>query len=726
MSALQVEKHLNKARSLFTKGKEAEANDLLNSIIKKFPQNKKVQFVIQQLKQLSVKQSNPSQQKIDTLLKYYQNSQMATAENLALSLTQEFPNHPFGWKALGVILGSTGKKVEALIAHQKAIKVAPEDAEIHNNLGNALRDLGKFDKAEVSIMKAIKIKPDNAGFYNNLGALYKDIGKLEEAETNFRHAIRLMPELAISYNNLGLVLLELRNYEQAQASYTRAIELNPGFDEAYSNLADVYRKQGLTKETLECISKAVALKPENPSYRWSFAMLQIPKVFLTIAEYKNVSQIYEKELSKLESFITPETLNEFSKFVGTTYPYYIAYLENNNRFLLEKHGEICCHIMKNWQEKNLTSQINLSANSKKKGKIKVGIISSHIHYHSVWNMFLKGVIKNLDADKFDIHIFYLKKRSDDETELTKKSVKYFHTGFKNLTEWANKIKNSEIDIAFYPEVGMHKLTIKLASMRLAPIQVASFGHPETSGLNTLDYYISSELLETSNSNSFYSEKLIKLPGLGYYFEPPTLKPSEIDFSKIGINLNSPIFLCLGAPNKFLPLYDWVFVEIIRRINNCQLVFVNDLCGAFKVFKKRLKDKIEHSGFIFEKHVIFVPGQTREGYSALMKNADLLLDTIGFSGANTALQAIGCGLPVITREGRFQRTRHASAILRTIDVEELIANTEEEYIDLIEKITLDEVFKNKIRFKIKAKEKLLYKNENSIRALEDFFESVGGR
>ena len=110
----------------------------------------------------------------------------------------------------------------------------------------------------------------------------------------------------------------------------------------------------------------------------------------------------------------------------------------------------------------------------------------------------------------------------------------------------------------------------------------------------------------------------------------------------------------------------------------------------------------------------------------MKNADLLLDTIGFSGANTALQAIGCGLPVITREGRFQRTRHASAILRTIDVEELIANTEEEYIDLIEKITLDEVFKNKIRFKIKAKEKLLYKNENSIRALEDFFESVGGR
>ena len=140
-----------------------------------------------------------------------------------------------------------------------------------------------------------------------MGALYKDIGKLEEAETNFRHAIRLMPELAISYNNLGLVLLELRNYEQAQASYTRAIELNPRLDEAYSNLADVYRKQGLTKETLECISKAVALKPENLLID-GFCNATDSKNFLTIEEYKNVSQIYEKELSKIESFITPETV----------------------------------------------------------------------------------------------------------------------------------------------------------------------------------------------------------------------------------------------------------------------------------------------------------------------------------------------------------------------------------------------------------------------------------
>ena len=718
MSNLLVEQNINKARSLVRKGKASEALDLLNSIIKKFPNNKRVQFVIQKL--------NPSQQRIDTLLKYYQNRQLGSAEQVALSLTQEFPSHPFGWKALGVILGETGRKVEALSAHQKAVEAGPKDAEIHNNFGNALRDLGRFDKAEVSIMEAIKIKPDNAEFHNNLGALYKDIGKLEEAETNFRHAIRLRPELAESFNNLGLVLVELRNYEQAQASYTRAIELQPRFAEAYNNLGLLLQSRGTATKHLDCFMNAISFNPNNIAYRWNYTILQLSKVYLTHKDYKESLQKFDDELTKLKSYITTERLNETSKVVGTSYPYYLAYFENDNRYLLEKHGKICCHVMKNWQEKNLTSLIDSRVNSEKKGKIKVGIISSHIHYHSVWNMFLKGVIENLDTEKFDLHIFSLKNKSDDETELVKKRVKYFHTGLESLTEWANKIKNSEIDIAFYPEIGMHKLTIQLASMRLAPIQVSSFGHPETSGLSTLDYYISSELLETSNSNRFYSEKLIKLPGLGYYFEPPTLETSEIDLSEIGINSNSPILLCLGAPNKFAPFYDWVFVEIIRRIGDCQFIFMNDNHGASEILKKRLKDKIEHSGFVFEKHVIFVPGLTRQGYSALMKNADLLLDTIGFSGANTALQAIGCGLPIITREGIFQRTRHASAILRTIEVEELIASTEEEYIDLIEKITLDEEFRKNIRLKIKDKEKLLYKNENSIRALEDFFESVGDR
>jgi predicted O-linked N-acetylglucosamine transferase (SPINDLY family) len=208
-----------------------------------------------------------------------------------------------------------------------------------------------------------------------------------------------------------------------------------------------------------------------------------------------------------------------------------------------------------------------------------------------------------------------------------------------------------------------------------------------------------------------------------YYEPLTLESSDVDFIQMGINPHTPKLLCLGVPNKFSPLHDWVFIEIIRRLGDCQLIFMNDEKGASEILERRLRTRAEDAEIIFDRHVVFVPNQSRQGFSALMKSADLLLDTIGFSGFNTAMHAIGCGLPVITREGKFMRTRHASAILRKLEIEELITKTETEYIELVEKLVLDREFLVYIKCKIKDKENYLYRNENAIRALEDFFEGV---
>ena len=148
MSDLFSEKKLNKARSLFIKGKETEVSDLLSSIIKQFPQNNRVQHVLKQLPKTSVKQSYPTKEQINTLLKYYRNGQLSEAENLAKFLTKEFPTDLSGWKVLGVILGNTGRKNEALRVHQKALEIAPQDKGVYNNLGNTLKSLGRFKEAE--------------------------------------------------------------------------------------------------------------------------------------------------------------------------------------------------------------------------------------------------------------------------------------------------------------------------------------------------------------------------------------------------------------------------------------------------------------------------------------------------------------------------------------------------------------------------------------------------
>lgn len=850
IDTLIAERQFENAKSALKKGKNrGVAKEKLKALTQKLVSVKAGSNVMRA----------PSQGEIQKLLNHYQNGQYGDAEKLAISITEQFPEHQFTWKVLGVVLKQAGRISESLVAGQKAVDLDPQDAAAHSNLGNTLRELKKLDEAEASCRQAIALKsdfaeahsnlgntlqelgrldgaeasyrqaialksgyatahynlgstlqllgksgealasyrqaialaPNYAQAHNNLGTTLQELGRSEEAEESYRQAIALKLDYAEAHYNLGNTLMGLGKLEEAEASYKQTIALKSDYAEAYSNMGNTLNKlerlegaeasyrqaialksddapshynlgntllklekldeaeasyrqaitlksdlaeahnslgrllhaRGLGTKSLDCFLTAMTLNPDSVSFRWDFSINQLSKVYLTYDDIKNSLHRFEVELTKLQKFITAQRLDEAVEAVGKSQPYYLAYFEIDNKYLLEKYGEICCRVMKHWQEKNLIATVNSVTKRGVGERIKVGIVSAHIRYHSVWNAFLKGVVKNLDSEKFEVHIFSFNNEVDNETELAKTTAKFFTAGERGLAQWANKIRNSEIDIAFYPEIGMHPQTLKLASMRLAPVQVCSWGHPETSGLPTMDYYISSELLETPGSDKFYTEKLIKLPSLGLYYEPLSLESSDVDFIQMGINPNTPKLLCLGVPNKFSPLHDWVFIEIIKRLGDCQLIFMNDEKGASEILERRLRTRAEDAEIIFDRHVVFVPNQSRQGFSALMKSADVLLDTLGFSGFNTAMHAIGCGLPVITREGKFMRTRHASAILRKLGIEELITKTETEYIDLVEKLVLDRKFLHNIQCKIKDKENYLYRNENAIRALEDFFESV---
>ena len=149
----------------------------------------------------------PSQSQLNSLSEQYQNGQYKEAEELALSITQEFPNQQFGWKILGAVLKKTGRISEGLIASQKAVGLAPEDAEAHYNLGVALKELGRLEEAEASYRQAISLKPDLAEAHNNLGNTLQELGRLDEAEASYNQAIALKPDLAEAHSNLGNTLI---------------------------------------------------------------------------------------------------------------------------------------------------------------------------------------------------------------------------------------------------------------------------------------------------------------------------------------------------------------------------------------------------------------------------------------------------------------------------------------------------------------------------------------
>ncbi len=208
-----------------------------------------------------VNSEHPSHQQIISLLELYQSGRLDDAEKLAVSLTRDFPRHPFGWKALGAVLKSTGKKSEAVDANRTAVTLSPQDAETHSNLGVTLQELGRLEEAEASYRKAIALNPGYAEAHSNLGNILKELGGLDEAKASYNKAIALKPDYAEAHYNLGVTQQELGRLERAKTSYNKAIALNPNFAEAHYNLGNIHKELGILEEAKASYNKVIALSP---------------------------------------------------------------------------------------------------------------------------------------------------------------------------------------------------------------------------------------------------------------------------------------------------------------------------------------------------------------------------------------------------------------------------------------------------------------------------------
>ena len=205
---------------------------------------------------------SPPQEQLSSLLEQYQNGRFNEAEKLAVSITNEFPTHQFAWKVLGAVLNQLGRISESVVAKEKAVQLAPNDAEAHYNLGNTLKELGRLDEAEASYNQAIALKSDYAEAHSNLGVTLKELGRLDEAEASYNQAIALKPSYAEAHYNLGNTLQVLGRLDEAEASYRQAIAVKPDFAEAHCNLGVTLNELGRLDEAEASYIRAIGLKPD--------------------------------------------------------------------------------------------------------------------------------------------------------------------------------------------------------------------------------------------------------------------------------------------------------------------------------------------------------------------------------------------------------------------------------------------------------------------------------
>ena len=234
----------------------------------------------------------PSQQQLNNLLEHYQNGRFSDAEDLAISITYEFPRHQFSWKVLGAVLGQVGRTSEAAYANQKGVALSPQDAEAHNNLGTTLQELGRLKEAEASYREAIAIKADYSEAFSNLGNALKELGRLEEAEASLRQATALKPDYAEAYNNLGITLQELGRLKEAAASLGKAVALKPDYAEAHCNLGITFQELGKLERAKASYMQAITLK-----LNFSEAHYNLGVLFFDSKQYIMASEQFELSAS---------------------------------------------------------------------------------------------------------------------------------------------------------------------------------------------------------------------------------------------------------------------------------------------------------------------------------------------------------------------------------------------------------------------------------------------
>jgi predicted O-linked N-acetylglucosamine transferase (SPINDLY family) len=281
-----------------------------------------------------------------------------------------------------------------------------------------------------------------------------------------------------------------------------------------------------------------------------------------------------------------------------------------------------------------------------------------------------------------------------------------------------------LHVLVFTDIGMEQQTSQIAALHLAPVQCITWGHPITSGLPTIDYYLTTELMEPENAQEHYTEKLIELPNIGVCYQKPNLPEQTKTRSDFQLRDEATLYLSCQSLFKYLPQYDYIFAAIAQQVPQSQFAFLSHYSNFItEKFRQRLKRTFANYNLNSEDYCVIVPRQDWIGYASLNLVSDIYLDTLSWSGGNTTLEAIACNLPIVTCPGEFMRGRHSYGILKMLGVTETIAQTEAEYIEIAVRLGRDSVWRKSIVQQMIERHSYLYEDKTCVAALEDFYRRV---
>ncbi len=589
--------------------------------------------------------------------------------------------------------------------------------------GVAYAQINAHDEAIAHLQQAVNLRPDYVEALSSLGAIYVIQNRLDEAIACLQMAKTLAPESIQVLYNLGGALKRKERIEEAIACYKQAIAIAPDYIQAYNKCGEVMAGDNQITGAIACFQQTLNYQSEHPIANRLYNLI-LPILYEHEEEISYWRDRFEAGLSKYIDTYDLE-VEESRKFAlrGISYctNFYLTYQAQNDLILQRQYAEFVHRIMAanypQWTQKLDMPPLSMD------GKIRIGYISPNLKNHAgvAWAV---GWLKHRNRDEFEVYSYFTDKIPDEITAEFKAESDYFRHIYDRFEAICEQVYADRLHILVFPDIGMDAQSLKLAVLRLAPIQCACWGHPITSGSPNIEYFLSGDLMEPDNAQSHYSETLVRLPKLGFCYPKPQFPQIAKTRADYQLPEDAIVYLACQSFYKYLPQYDYIFAEIARRIPRAKFVFICRYSSHVnQQFHRRLQRAFTQVGLDADKFCVLLPRQNGDDYLNLHLISDIFLDSIGWSGGNTSLEAIAAGLAVVTLPGEFMRGRHTYAMLKILEMEDTIAQDEAEYIDIAVRLAADPAWRHRIVEKMRSRHDRLYEDTTCVRALEEFYQAA---
>jgi predicted O-linked N-acetylglucosamine transferase (SPINDLY family) len=285
----------------------------------------------------------------------------------------------------------------------------------------------------------------------------------------------------------------------------------------------------------------------------------IPILADSVADSVEATDNFTRSLDDLTAWSSAHP-GKLGKSVGSNQPFYLAYRPYDVSLALSRYGDlVCAAAAAHWRQQTDRSRTV----GPSRDRIRMVVVSGQVRQHPVWEIVLRGIVAHIDHRQFEIFIYHTGSIVDQETAWAGTRVDRFVQGPKPTQGWLDEVTQDRPDVMFYPEAGMDPATCALAALRLAPLQIAGWGHPVTTGLSSMDLFLSAQLLEGVGADQHYREKLVRLPGTGVCTELTALRSQRWD----GPDRQQGVirFALCQQPIKFDPADDALLTRIAKAV-----------------------------------------------------------------------------------------------------------------------------------------------------------------